>query len=125
MCLTNSTFWYAEKDADFVRVYQCSDAACTYVEMKAELSGTYTSPQAVTTTSGYMLVWFTSDDSGWKPGFSASWTSSLPAPPVRLPVASQYMFARDPVASHHMCARHPVASRSKVFLLHFTEAIPR
>jgi hypothetical protein len=60
---------------DFVRVFQCSDVACTQQQLLAELSGVYTMPQDVTSSTGYMKVVFTSDSSVNYDGFNASWNS--------------------------------------------------
>jgi hypothetical protein len=58
---------------DFVRVFQCSDVACSQQQLLAELSGVYTTPQDVTSSTGYMKVVFTSDSSVNYDGFTASW----------------------------------------------------
>jgi hypothetical protein len=71
------------QSTDWVRVYKCVDATCSSPELQAQLSGAYSSPQSVTVLTGYMLVWFSSDGYVQRPGFTASWTSSSPAPPVR------------------------------------------
>jgi hypothetical protein len=60
---------------DFVRVFQCSDVACTQQLLLAELSGVYTTPQDMTSSTGYMKVVFTSDSSVNYDGFTASWTT--------------------------------------------------
>jgi hypothetical protein len=60
---------------DFVRVFQCSDVACSQQQLLAELSGMYTTPQDVTSSTGYMKVVFTSDSSVNYDGFTASWTT--------------------------------------------------
>jgi hypothetical protein len=60
---------------DFVRVWQCADIACSQPLQLAELSGLYSSPQVVTSTTGFMKVVFTSDASLNYDGFTASWTS--------------------------------------------------
>jgi hypothetical protein len=60
---------------DFVHVFQCSDVACSQQLLLAELSGVYTTPQDVTSSTGYMKVVFTSDSSVNYDGFTASWTT--------------------------------------------------
>ncbi len=60
---------------DTVRVSECSDAACTNQKQLAELSGTYSSIQAVTSNTGFMKVVFNSDSIVNAPGFTASWSS--------------------------------------------------
>jgi hypothetical protein len=63
---------------DFVRVWQCTDIACSQQLQLAEISGTYSEPQVVTSTTGFMKVAFTSDASVAYDGFTASWTSVRP-----------------------------------------------
>jgi hypothetical protein len=58
---------------DLVRVFQCTDIGCSEQQLLAELSGTYSSAQAVTSTTGYMKVEFTSDGSVNYDGFIATW----------------------------------------------------
>ena len=60
---------------DFVRVFQCTDLSCSQQQQLAELSGVYATPQAVTSTTGYMKVVFTSDGSINYDGFNATWTT--------------------------------------------------
>ncbi len=63
---------------DFVRVYQCSNMSCDNPEMVLELSGSYSSPQAVSSTKGYMLIWFMSDSNNVFAGFTATWAWKKP-----------------------------------------------
>jgi hypothetical protein len=58
---------------DLVRVFQCTDIGCSEQQLLAELSGTYTSAQALSSTTGYMKVVFTSDGSVNYDGFTATW----------------------------------------------------
>jgi hypothetical protein len=58
---------------DLVRVFQCTDIGCSEQQLLAELSGIYTYVQAVTSTTGYMKVEFTSDGSVNYDGFTATW----------------------------------------------------
>jgi hypothetical protein len=60
---------------DLVTVFQCLDISCSQQQQLAELSGLYATPQAVTSTTGYMKVVFTSDGSINYDGFKATWTS--------------------------------------------------
>jgi hypothetical protein len=60
---------------DVVRVFQCSDMQCSQQQQLAELSGTYTDVQSITSTTGYMKVVFTSDNNITQSGFTASWNS--------------------------------------------------
>jgi hypothetical protein len=60
---------------DFIRVWQCSDIACSQQLQLAEISGTYAEHPAVTSATGFMKVVFTLDASINYDGFTASWTS--------------------------------------------------
>jgi hypothetical protein len=65
-----------EYSFDYVRVWQCTDIACSDKVQLAELSGIYPgSSQVVTSTTGFMKVVFTSDQNVNHDGFTASWTS--------------------------------------------------
>ena len=61
--------------SDVVRVYQCTQAACTQQQQLVELSGTYSSRNAITSTTAFMKITFTSDSSVNYDGFAASWTT--------------------------------------------------
>ena len=63
---------------DIIRVFQCTDIACSQPQQLAELSGLYSAPQAVTSTTGYMKVVFRSDGSVNADGFTAAWTTVGP-----------------------------------------------
>jgi hypothetical protein len=63
---------------DIIRVFQCTDIACSQQQQLAELSGSYFMPQAVTSTTGYMRVTFRSDGSVNADGFTAAWTTVGP-----------------------------------------------
>jgi hypothetical protein len=58
---------------DFVRVFQCSDVACSQQQLLANLSGVYVNPVGMVTFTGYMKVVFESDSSNNNHWFSASW----------------------------------------------------
>jgi hypothetical protein len=58
---------------DFVKLYQCTDIGCQTSQPLAELSGTYSTTQAVTSYTGFMKVVFTSDRSINYGGFTARW----------------------------------------------------
>ncbi len=60
---------------DVMRVYQCSDVYCSQQQQLAELSGTYPIAQAMTATTGFMKLVFTSDGSVNLDGFTASWST--------------------------------------------------
>jgi hypothetical protein len=77
------------RDSDFVRVYTCTDSSCSVTGLLAELSGNSSDigPESYTSTTGYMLVSFTSGDGVHQhDGFTASWTSEF-IPPVSMLVA--------------------------------------
>jgi hypothetical protein len=63
---------------DFVRVWQCSDLACTQQLQLAEMSGLGVRDQIMTSTTGFMKVSFTSDASVNFEGFYGTWTSVRP-----------------------------------------------
>ena len=60
---------------DIIRVFQCTDIACSQPQQLAELSGSYSTPQAVTSTTGYVMLIFMSDESINFDGFNVSWES--------------------------------------------------
>ena len=60
---------------DFLRVWQCTDAACSEQQQLVELSGLYSTPQVVSSATGFMKVVFTSDLALNYDGFNVSWTS--------------------------------------------------
>ncbi len=78
------TSFSTERCCDFVKVYQCSSLACRSKEFLSELSGTYPIAQNITSTTGYVLVHFTTNANTQYPGFIASWTSSVFSPNVSL-----------------------------------------
>jgi hypothetical protein len=65
-----------ERDYDFVNVIQCHTMSCLSGELLYQLSGSYSSTQSFTATTGFVIVWFSSDESNVFGGFSASWTST-------------------------------------------------
>ena len=69
------TEFRTQPNKDYVRVYQCLELACSNQTLLAELAGSYSTTQSVTSTTGFMKVVFTSDNSGTSDGFTASWTS--------------------------------------------------
>ncbi len=74
-----------EACCDFVTVYQCTDIECGTKQFLSELYGTYSSPQQITSTTGYVLVHFTTNHATQFQGFTATWTSiatlSIPVMP--------------------------------------------
>jgi hypothetical protein len=65
---------------DTVRVYQCTDIPCMSPLLIAQLSGTYSSQQIISSGTGFTKVIFTSDSTSTSAGFSATWrlVCSLP-----------------------------------------------
>ena len=64
-----------QKGVDVVRVTQCATLDCANGQELAALSGTYSTPQLVVSSTSFMKVAFTSDGSITRSGFSALWTS--------------------------------------------------
>ncbi len=74
--LINILFTDLSMGEELIRVFQCTDIACSDQKQLAELSGWYFTPPSVTVTTGFMKVVFTFNAS-FTPyqGFTASWTS--------------------------------------------------
>ena len=68
------TMFSTQPGNDVVRVFQCMNVSCSQQQQLAELSGTYSTVQSVTSATGYMRVVFTSDGSVNFDGFNASWS---------------------------------------------------
>ncbi len=68
-----------------MRVLQCADIACSLEQQLAELSGSYSTPQVMTSTTGFMKVVFTSDASVISSCLNASWTSVSRPKPSEMP----------------------------------------
>jgi hypothetical protein len=64
---------------DSLKLWECAEADCVGVTQLASLSGDYPPSLSYTSTTGYMLIVFTSDASVAASGWSASWTSSVSA----------------------------------------------
>ena len=81
---------------DFVRVYQCVSTSCQNAQAIAELSGVYSSAQTIISTTGYMLVQYTSDFLGNSWGFSVTWRlTGIPlSPSLALANVSCPIFSR-------------------------------
>jgi hypothetical protein len=60
---------------DIVRVFECTDIYCAQQQQLAALSGRYSTPQVVMSSTGFVKVVFTSDGSVNYDGFTATWTS--------------------------------------------------
>jgi hypothetical protein len=71
-----------QRSLDIIRVYECRTLTCTSYDQIAALSGSYLSPQNVTSSTGFMFVWFTSDSSVRYPGFTATWAVTTPPGPL-------------------------------------------
>ena len=62
-------------NTDVISVLQCKDILCSQPQQLVQLSGTYSTAQQVTATTGFVRVVFTSDSSINFNGFTASWTT--------------------------------------------------
>jgi hypothetical protein len=72
-----------ERYRDTVQVFQCQNIECLPSQNAkiAELSGSYATVQNFTSSTGYMLIEFTSDSGISDDGFNATWTSDAPSLP--------------------------------------------
>jgi hypothetical protein len=86
------TEFLTEANYDFVYVSSCADITCANPQQIAKLSGSYLSAQNVISTTGFVLVTFTSDYSVEYPGFLALWTSSTEAAITPPPTAVRNFF---------------------------------
>jgi hypothetical protein len=84
----NFTSVNTEPGFDYVWVYMCADINCLSQTrtLLAQLSGTQGG--SYTSTTGYMLVTFTSDSGVSDDGFAASWTSQAVVCMLFLPAAA-------------------------------------
>jgi hypothetical protein len=73
------TAFSTELYVDAVQVYQCVNVSCQDVKLLAELSGTYDTAQSISSTTGYMLVQFRSDNAISQAGFEATWNAMVDA----------------------------------------------
>jgi hypothetical protein len=73
--LTFEAGFLTQKNADFVRVSQCTSANCSDSLQLAELSGAYSTPQIISSSTGFVNLTFTSDSRVTAPGYSVSWVS--------------------------------------------------
>ena len=67
------TEFNTQSGKDIVRILQCTSTSCAQQQQLAELSGTYSSAQVFTSTTGFVKVVFMSDSSVNAEGFTASW----------------------------------------------------
>jgi hypothetical protein len=81
------TEFNTESGYDFVTLSSCSDASCGSKTQIIRTSGSMPSPNTFTSTTAFLLVELTSDDSVVKSGFSASWSAELA---VRIVVSGYY-----------------------------------
>jgi hypothetical protein len=102
------TDFHTEACCDFVTVYQCTDIACSAKQFLGELYGTYSSPQNLTSTTGYILVHFTSNHAIQYPGFTASWTSAAAPIPVPAMVNVSHLFAHVECVEYETSCLFPV-----------------
>ncbi len=100
------TQFRTEKCYDYVDLSQCQDISCKSVQQIARLSGYYSSLQIFTSTTGFMLVNFTSDDFLSYAGFTASWESRTfspsPSPPTSVSRPAQFDIYMYDVHKHYM-----------------------
>jgi hypothetical protein len=87
-----------ESDYDFVHVNQCADTSCA---RPAAVTGSWWESwdQAITVSTGFMLVTFTSDPSATGSKFSTSWTSNgsyVSSPSQKLKYANCKFLAHRP-----------------------------
>jgi hypothetical protein len=116
------TEFVTEINNDVVRVYQCTSTACQSVQLVGELSGTYDTaqPQTVISTTGFLLVQFTSNSGTAYSGFTATWSSTVA---VSVPASSALQ------VSHH-AAWYAVAQKcspcvEQMLTRGFVQFIPR
>ena len=69
------TEFNTQDEFDTVTVIGCNGMDCSSAHLIAVLSGTYTTPQVVSTSTGFMKLAFTSDSSINGAGFFASWST--------------------------------------------------
>jgi hypothetical protein len=68
-----------EATNDMITLHQCTDLSCRTKQLLGQLNGNaYSAPNFVTTT-GFLMIEFTSNEVGTGSGFSASWSSSISA----------------------------------------------
>jgi hypothetical protein len=65
----------AERNYDWVRVFQCTSIDCSNRNLIGELTGVISGQRNVTSATGYALVHFTTDGSVTASGFDAVWSS--------------------------------------------------
>jgi hypothetical protein len=66
---------HTQAGVDVIRVFQCSNLVCSQQQQLAQLSGFYSQPQAVTASTGFVKVSFTSDGTVNYDGFKAVWST--------------------------------------------------
>jgi hypothetical protein len=69
------TDFSSESSYDYVNVWKCTDSSCSYGQQLGTLTGSYSTKQSFTSSTGYIYVYFHSDSSVVYPGFSAKWVS--------------------------------------------------
>ncbi len=71
------TQFSTELGFDFVRVFSCSSSSCASPSELASLHGSLSVPQRFTSSTGFMLVTFTTDGSITNSGWRASWIAQV------------------------------------------------
>jgi hypothetical protein len=64
-----------ESGYDYVTINRCSSSSCSTVEQVARISGSVSSSNEYTSSTGYLQVLFTSDGSVTGSGFEATWST--------------------------------------------------
>ena len=72
------TSFDTEAGYDYVTINRCTSSLCSSVEQIARLSGSMSSSKVYTSSTGYLQVLFTSDDSVLGSGFVATWGIVVP-----------------------------------------------
>ncbi len=94
-----------ENNYDFVRVFECSTIACVSYTTLAQLTGRATGV-SFTSTTGFLLVQFTSDYLTTAGGFTASWTVGTPSPTRVSQAYATSVFASFKKTSLHFALDH-------------------
>ena len=82
------TYLDVEESYDFVEFWECHDPWCESKSFLQQVSGYRPAGYRVESSSGFMLVTFTSDESVTEAGFQASWMINQAPPPGSSPPAS-------------------------------------
>ncbi len=90
------TSFITERLYDFVTISSCTSSSCGNKTVLARLSGGPISSDQFTSSTGYLQVLFTSDNSGTNYGFIATWNTSLCTKPLHSAyISSELSWAAD------------------------------